>query len=92
MWQLHRYEEVIQLCEHTLDFAEKNFASDDHLPKVDGSGYVSNSSLRLWRWQLISESHFHLGRLEMALDILEKHKQSSIPLAVAIRELLRLKV
>lgn len=88
---LHRYEEVIQLCEHTLDFAEKNFASDDHLPKVDGAGYMSNSSVRLWRWQLISESHFHLGRLEMALDTLEKHKQSSIPLAVAIRELLRLK-
>ncbi|XP_052175139.1 uncharacterized protein LOC127789991 [Diospyros lotus] len=100
---LQRYEEVIQLCEQTLVIAEKNFSmvvGDNN--KVDCGPKYNNSSIRLWRWRLISKSYFHLGKLEVALDFLEKQEllrsseakygssteESSIPFAVTIRELL----
>ncbi|KAI7997928.1 hypothetical protein LOK49_LG10G02809 [Camellia lanceoleosa] len=105
---LRRYEEVIQLCEQTLVFAEKNFAmvtGDNNIVNVDGLEY-KNSSIRLWRWLLISKSYFYLGRLDEALDLLEKQellrstedrhgsstRESSIPFAVTVRELLHRKV
>lgn len=56
--QLRRYEEAVQLCEQSLFFAERNFAP--------------LNNVRLWRWFFISKSYFHLGRLEAALDLLEK--------------------
>ncbi|KAI7980301.1 hypothetical protein LOK49_Contig169G00006 [Camellia lanceoleosa] len=104
---LRRYEEVIQLCEQTLVFAEKNFAmvtGDNNIVNVDGLEY-KNSSIRLWRWLLISKSYFYLGRLDEALDLLEKQellrstedrhgsstRESSIPFAVTVRELLHRK-
>ncbi|CAL5423178.1 unnamed protein product [Camellia sinensis] len=104
---LQRYEEVIQLCEQTLVFAEKNFAmvtGDNNLVNVDGLEY-KNSSIKLWRWLLISKSYFYLGRLDEALDLLEKQellrstedrhgsstRESSIPFAVTVRELLHRK-
>ncbi|KAK1278417.1 Chaperone protein dnaJ 39 [Acorus gramineus] len=73
---LRRYDEVIQLCEQTQDSAERNFS-------------MINAD----------------GRLEEALDLLEKHEkilpitkkyesesvESSIAVAVTVRELLRLK-
>ncbi|KAL4571734.1 hypothetical protein LXL04_018499 [Taraxacum kok-saghyz] len=56
------------------------------------------STVSLWRWNLMSKSYFHLGRLEMALDLIEKHEQlknkivgpeeSLSHLSVTIRELL----
>lgn len=58
--QLRRYEEAIRLCEQSMAFAERNF-----------SGCEINQ-VKLWRWFFISKSHFHLGRLEAALDLLEK--------------------
>ncbi|CAH1432183.1 unnamed protein product [Lactuca virosa] len=86
---LGKHKEVVQLCEQTLDTAEKNFSS------------VCKISLRLWRWNLMSKSYFHLGRLEIALDLMEKHEQlrskivgpdeSLAHLAVTIRELLHCK-
>ena len=67
---------MIQLREQTLESAEKNFAvaaCDNKLLNVDGPNY-NNSSIRLWRWRLMSKYFFHLGRLELALDLLEKQE------------------
>ncbi|KAK4373715.1 hypothetical protein RND71_009099 [Anisodus tanguticus] len=97
--KLQMYNEVIELCESSLDIAEKNFTSG--FTTLDDLNSKS-SSLRLWRWHLKSRSHFHLGKLEMALDLIEKREQmvsvgkrsgnmdqeSSSPLAATIRELL----
>uniref|UniRef100_A0A2N9FIS3 J domain-containing protein n=1 Tax=Fagus sylvatica TaxID=28930 RepID=A0A2N9FIS3_FAGSY len=102
---LRKYEEAIQQCEQSLNFAEKNFASLSTAAKMEGSGCESYSTVRLWRWCLISRCYFHLGRLEAALDLLQKlekvgsiknkygfkNLEWSISLAVTIRELLRLK-
>nr|XP_023887583.1 dentin sialophosphoprotein-like isoform X2 [Quercus suber]POE67224.1 dnaj like subfamily c member 7 [Quercus suber] len=102
---LRRYDEAIQQCEQSLYFAEKNFASVSTGANMDGSECQSYSSVRLWRWCLISRCYFHLGRLEAALDLLQKlekvgsikdkygfkNLELSISLAVTIRELLRLK-
>lgn len=75
--QLRKYEEVIQLCEQTLSFAEKNFAlagNDEHLENKSGSTWKRKSCVRLWRSCLISKCYFHVGRLEIALDLLEKQE------------------
>lgn len=74
IFQLRKYEEVIQLCEQTLDFAEKNFAladNDELLENINGSKFERRSTIRVWRWRLLSKSYFHMGRLEAALDSLE---------------------
>lgn len=100
--KLQMYNEVIELCENSLDIAEKNFTSDlINLNYVDSK----SSSLMLWRWLLKSRAYFHLGKLETALDLIEKQEQmvsvgkrsgittqeSSSPLAATIRELLHRK-
>ncbi|XP_058107235.1 uncharacterized protein LOC131250873 [Magnolia sinica] len=103
---LRKYEEVVKLCEQTLDSSERNstlIGDDGKLRPVDGSESLKNSSTRLWRWRLISKSYFYMGRLEEALDVLQKHEQvgpfaerfgskmleSSVAFAVTVRELLR---
>ncbi|PHT54584.1 hypothetical protein CQW23_09046 [Capsicum baccatum] len=100
--KLQMYNEVIELCEKSLDVAEKNFSSD--IANLDDLNSKSSSFI-LWRWHLKSRSHFHLGKLEMALDLIEKHEQmasvgkrsanlnqeSLSPLATTIRELLHRK-
>lgn len=65
------YDEVIQLCEQTLDIAEKNSCAD----------VLANSKgdVKLWRWHLQSKSHYRLGRLELALDLIEK--QEKVPIS-----------
>ncbi|KAJ9548138.1 hypothetical protein OSB04_020681 [Centaurea solstitialis] len=96
---LGKHEEVVQLCEQTLGLAEKNFATGD-----GADGYDCKNSLKLWRWNLMCKSYFQLGRLEMALELIEKHEQlrpttdkivgpeeSLNSLAVTIRELLHCK-
>ncbi|EXB39091.1 DnaJ homolog subfamily C member 7 [Morus notabilis] len=99
---LRRPEEAIQLCEQSLSFVEKNFASVNALADIDGSSNESYSFARLWRWWLISKSYFHLGRLEAALPLLDKlakvrsindgsackNLEASTSLAVTIRDLL----
>ncbi|KAF6152955.1 hypothetical protein GIB67_039662 [Kingdonia uniflora] len=100
--QLRKYEEVVQLCEQSLESAENNSAAD----RYDDSESVKNYPARLWRWCLMSKSYFYLGRLEEAIEWLEKLEQavyvgpnmygnrileSSSSLAVTVRELLRLK-
>ncbi|KAM1208663.1 hypothetical protein ACFX2J_014295 [Malus domestica] len=88
---LQRYEEAIRLCEQSMAFADSNF-----------SGYEIYQ-VKLWRWFFVSKSYFHLGRLEAALDLLNKLEkvgstkemyaskklESSVPLSVTIHELLR---
>lgn len=70
---LLKHEEVIQLCEQTFDIAEKNFMPC-HSPNVNGNNGQGGFP-RLWRWHLMAKSHYHLGKLELALDIIEKQEQ-----------------
>ncbi|XP_042049563.1 uncharacterized protein LOC121795176 isoform X1 [Salvia splendens] len=98
MYSLRMYEEVIQLCEQTLDIAMKNLRAD----LLDNQG--DSSHVKLWRWRLQSKSHYSQGRLDVALELIEKQKKvpissmcgdlsgkSSSALATNIRELLSLK-
>ncbi|XP_038993230.1 dnaJ homolog subfamily C member 7-like [Hibiscus syriacus] len=106
LYMLRKYEEAIQLCEQSLSIAEKNFSKAEtanQLASTDGSGCYSFAMV--WRWNLMSKSYFCMGKLEKALDLLQKleqvgsmeDKQSgkilemSVLLAITIRELLRLK-
>jgi DnaJ family protein C protein 7 len=69
---------VIQLCEQTLCAAEKYFASvgaDGQFVDIGCSESENCSFARVWRWHLISKSNFYLGKLEVALDLLEKLEQ-----------------
>ncbi|KAK6941774.1 DnaJ domain [Dillenia turbinata] len=105
LFVLRKYDEVIRLCEQTLNFAEKNFSSDMTDDQSGGTKGKEGSFISSWRLQLISRCYFHLGRLDLALDMLEKQEQAgsiskkcqstisepSISFAVTIRELLRLK-
>ncbi|KAI3772670.1 hypothetical protein L6452_03861 [Arctium lappa] len=97
---LGKHEEVVQQCEQTLGLAEKNFATGGVVGHMNVDGY----DCKLWRWNLMSKSYFHLGRLEIALDLIEKHTQlrsttdkivgpeeSLTSLAVTIGELLHCK-
>ncbi|XP_073317414.1 uncharacterized protein [Primulina huaijiensis] len=96
---LRMYHELIKLCEQTLDIAEKNFTSDHLDDRSCKSSYA-----RLWRWYLQAKSHYHLGRLDVALDLMEQveklpittksgdiTQESVSTLASSIRELLHLK-
>ncbi|KAK3217946.1 hypothetical protein Dsin_011916 [Dipteronia sinensis] len=102
---LRKYEETIQLCEQTLCVAEQSFASvgtDNCSVNMNVSGSVNHPLARMWRWCLISKAYFYMGKLEAALDLLQKLEQvgpisnkqgkkileSSISLAATIRELL----
>ncbi|XP_016495875.2 uncharacterized protein LOC107814888 [Nicotiana tabacum] len=99
---LQMYNEVIDLCENTLDIAEKNFTSD--FANLNDFNCKS-SSMKFWRWRLMSMSYFHLGKFEVALNLIEKQEEvvsvgkrsgnmtqeSSSALAATIRELLRCK-
>ncbi|XP_043725168.1 uncharacterized protein LOC122671794 isoform X2 [Telopea speciosissima] len=104
LFMLRKYEEVIQLCEITLDSAERNSvagSSGCQLVKMDSSKSNKDSAERLWRVYLISKSYFYLGKLEEALDLLEKHEilrttveksktlESLMALAATLHELLQ---
>ncbi|KVI12103.1 DnaJ domain-containing protein, partial [Cynara cardunculus var. scolymus] len=100
LFMLRKYEEVVQMCEQTLAFAEKNYAT------ISDSNHTSNEEeqkrlLKLWRWNLMSRSYFHMARFDKALAILEKHEKlapaetkteaPSALSAATVSELLRLK-
>ncbi|XP_068665644.1 uncharacterized protein [Aristolochia californica] len=101
---LRKYEDVVHLCEETMDSAEKNYNttnSDFPYETVEGSERFKESPAMLWRCHLISKSYFYMGRLEEALDFLQKHEtvestkdtnknlESSTAFAGTIQELLR---
>ncbi|CAK9183829.1 unnamed protein product [Ilex paraguariensis] len=74
---VRKYNEAIQLCEETIDIAEKNFStvgSANQSANMDDSE-CKESSVRLWRWQLMSKCYFYLGKLDAALDLIEKLEQ-----------------
>ncbi|KAG8085382.1 hypothetical protein GUJ93_ZPchr0010g8527 [Zizania palustris] len=62
---LRKYEEVIQLCQETVVLAEKNSSVSE----------TTECSGRLWRTYLICKTYFLLGKLEDALELLNKHQQ-----------------
>ncbi|XP_047318176.1 uncharacterized protein LOC124921546 [Impatiens glandulifera] len=97
LFMLRRYEEVVQLCESTIDFAGRNFTA---IHSKDDSENMDD--VIIWRWILISKCHFHMGKLELALDVLEQNgllrcsKDSGIsesvnPLVATLHELLHRK-
>lgn len=99
LFMLRKYEEVIQLCEQTFHFAEKNsppLDANGQSMELDSSESTKDVSFRLWRCCLIFKSYFTLGRLEEAIAALERHEsgnggkmlESLIPLAGTVRELL----
>lgn len=74
--QLRKYEDVIQLCEQTLGSAERNsvlvssYSSHKH---DNGTAKLEKSRVKIWRFCTIARGYFLLGRLEDALELLEKH-------------------
>ncbi|XP_071701197.1 uncharacterized protein [Rutidosis leptorrhynchoides] len=88
LFMLRRYEQVIRVCEQTLTSDEVNT--------------TTSSSPMVWKLHLIVRSYFYLGRLDEALEFINKQENSShlneragnaseepaIPLAGTIRELL----
>lgn len=75
---MQKYEEVIKLCEQTLDLAEQNSATteaDSRPTNCSSSECMKCSPARLWRWRLTAKSYFHLGKLEEALELLKKHEK-----------------
>ncbi|XP_006654330.3 uncharacterized protein LOC102708337 isoform X2 [Oryza brachyantha] len=62
---LRKYEDVIQLCQETVVSAEKNSSASE----------TTECSGRLWRTYLICKTYFLLGKLEDALELLNKHQQ-----------------
>jgi DnaJ family protein C protein 7 len=75
--QLRKYEDVIQLCEHTFDSAKKNsppLHADYHVENL-GPELTKGISFMIWRCRFIFKSYFHLGRLEEAIVSLEKQEE-----------------
>ncbi|KAK6144065.1 hypothetical protein DH2020_020885 [Rehmannia glutinosa] len=78
---LKKYEELIQLCEQVLGYAESNFlmsgvSVDSQTVEFHGSDLNRAPSFRLWCSSLILKSFFYLGRLEEALVFLKKQEES----------------
>ncbi|XP_047053901.1 uncharacterized protein LOC124660153 isoform X1 [Lolium rigidum] len=107
MLLLRRYEEVIRFCGETLHLAERNSVSmclDEHPENINLDSCCS--SVKLWRYYLITKSYFFTGKLEEAHQFLKKHEQATLveykcgehseqsisSLSKTISELLRLKV
>lgn len=104
---LRKYDDVVKLCEQSLKFAEKNFGAlgGNLLSEMVDSDCGGNSAVRLWRFFMMAKSYFCLGRLEEALELLEKIEQtecygdrnqdkilkSSASLSSTIRRLLKCK-
>eukprot|EP00258_Populus_trichocarpa_P017589 XP_006379059.2 uncharacterized protein LOC18102027 isoform X2 [Populus trichocarpa] len=77
LFMLRKYEELIQLCEHTFDSAKKNsppLHADYHVENL-GPELTKGTSFMIWRCRFIFKSYFHLGRLEEAIVSLEKQEE-----------------
>ncbi|KAJ6691973.1 HEAT SHOCK PROTEIN DNAJ WITH TETRATRICOPEPTIDE REPEAT-CONTAINING PROTEIN [Salix purpurea] len=99
LFMLRKYEELIQLCEHTFDSAKKNsppLHADYHVENL-GPELKKGTSFMIWRCCFVFKSYFHLGKLEEAIVSLEKQEEltsiarrtSLVPLAAIVQELLR---
>ncbi|GMH10318.1 hypothetical protein Nepgr_012159 [Nepenthes gracilis] len=77
LFVLHRYEEVIQLCQQTLGTAEKNsplLIDGNQSKNVEASEFLNKFSWQIWRYSIIFKSYFYLGKLEEIVDFLEKQE------------------
>ncbi|GJR74507.1 DnaJ domain, zinc finger, CCHC-type, tetratricopeptide-like helical domain protein [Tanacetum coccineum] len=93
LFQLHKYEEVVQMCEQTLGMAKNN------CDNIKDSKCLSDEDL--WRWSLMSSSYYRMGKFDMSVLMFEKYehvalsetktKEPSLFSAVTVRELLQIK-
>ncbi|GKD42186.1 DnaJ domain, zinc finger, CCHC-type, tetratricopeptide-like helical domain protein, partial [Tanacetum coccineum] len=93
LFQLHKYEEVVQMCEQTLGMAKNN------CDNIKDSKCLSDEDL--WRWSLMSSSYYRMGKFDMSIIMFEKYehvalsetktKEPSLFSAVTVRELLQIK-
>ncbi|KAJ6716085.1 HEAT SHOCK PROTEIN DNAJ WITH TETRATRICOPEPTIDE REPEAT-CONTAINING PROTEIN [Salix koriyanagi] len=77
LFMLRKYEELIQLCEHTFDSAKKNsppLHADYHVENL-GPELKKGTSFMIWRCRFVFKSYFHLGKLEEAIASLEKQEE-----------------
>ncbi|KAG2619657.1 hypothetical protein PVAP13_3NG124500 [Panicum virgatum] len=104
---LRRYEEVIQLCQESVNPAERNSVlfNANGEPKNSRISEKTQFSGSYWRPYLICKSYFLSGKLDEALDLLKKHEQVTLSkesdertyhqcfslLSATIRQLLSLK-
>nr|CAB3461663.1 unnamed protein product [Digitaria exilis] len=74
---LRRYDEVIQLCQESVNPAESNsiLSNSNGEPKNSRVSEKTQFSGRYWRPYLICKSYFLSGKLDEALDLLKKHDQ-----------------
>lgn len=74
---LRRYEEVIQLCQESVNPAERNSVlfNANGEPKSSSVSEKTQFSGRHWRPYLICKAYFHSGKFDEALDLLKKHEQ-----------------
>ncbi|KAK9128832.1 hypothetical protein Syun_017629 [Stephania yunnanensis] len=76
---LRQHSELIQLCEQSLEFAEKNFASasgdGQREKKLNGPESIKIGAARIWRSFMISKSYFYMGKLDEALELLDIPEQ-----------------
>lgn len=73
MLQLKKYEEAIQFCEQSLYVAQNSSSEaeiDKQITGTDGCGCYSIAML--WRWHFMSKSYFYMGKLDKALELLQK--------------------
>uniref|UniRef100_A0A7N0ZUR9 J domain-containing protein n=1 Tax=Kalanchoe fedtschenkoi TaxID=63787 RepID=A0A7N0ZUR9_KALFE len=103
LFMLQKYNKVIQLCQGSLDSAERNSniaGVTDPIENPNNGLLLGRIYFRLWRCRLMVKSYFFLGKLEEALTLLENNEslrkgnetlESLIPFVAAIRELLRYK-
>uniref|UniRef100_A0A1D1YKX2 DnaJ subfamily C member 7 n=1 Tax=Anthurium amnicola TaxID=1678845 RepID=A0A1D1YKX2_9ARAE len=105
---LRRYDELIQLCDQTLDSAERNSSlcsADDQFKDGGNSSRLRTSPARAWRSYLKAKAYFCSGRLEEAVTSLQENEKvednvdrtgsksdSLTLLSSTVRELIRLKI
>ena len=69
---------MIQLCMQSFEAAEKNSplsGANGQLSSLETDEPLKKYYYRIWRYRLIFKSNFHLGKLEEALDFLDKQEQ-----------------
>ncbi|XP_047159020.1 TPR repeat-containing thioredoxin TTL1-like [Vigna umbellata] len=75
---LCRYDEVIQLCDKTLDSAEKNACPSDagcEVTDLDNSQLSKGFYFRIWHCSMMLKAYFHLGKFEEGLSLLEQQQE-----------------
>lgn len=76
---LRKYEEVIQLCQESVNPAERNSVLFNGNGEPSNFRVSENAKLsgRYWRHYLMCKSYFLSGKLDEALDLLKKHEQAT---------------